>query len=299
MSEAYADNTLAIGDLVPGDILCLLNRNNSRYWVGVYLGESKLLVSENKSGADLTYKIYDFGDDTDGSKFASFIEKDALESVAWENYLVIRPSCGFYDINDPTYDPTLEELDVDAALAKISDLTADNWKKTLSEWAIRVYAAVDLDISSYFPSGTTGSNVNLMMEFAAQWDGTKDYVGTVAETAEQAHSQTVYAMLEKDMICGPKFKEYKNATIDLADMQVGDLLYLSDRTNKMYWTCVYQGNGKFLTSYAQSSGVSGYMILDVSEDGAWADLLTSATVEDVTATWEYCFVLRPANLLRG
>lgn len=101
----YTDNQITIQDLKPGDVLNLVNRSNSCYWVSVYLGDGKLLVSEYAKDGYQTYSIRDFSDDTDGSRFAQFITCDDVNNWVWECYYVLRPSQGFYDINDPAYDP--------------------------------------------------------------------------------------------------------------------------------------------------------------------------------------------------
>ena len=103
----YTDNLISIQDLVPGDVLNLINREDSRYWVCVYLGNGKLLTSEYTKNSRQTYKIYDFSQDTDGSEFKEFITNAAIGGFPWECYYVLRPSQGFYNINDPLYDPNL------------------------------------------------------------------------------------------------------------------------------------------------------------------------------------------------
>ena len=109
----YTTNKITVGDLQPGDILTMISRRSSSYWVCVYQGNGKLLVSEYSSGASAykTYKIYDFSQDTDGTAFSAFITQNALTNEVWECYYVLRPYQGFYDINNPSVNPNTTEDD--------------------------------------------------------------------------------------------------------------------------------------------------------------------------------------------
>ena len=104
----YTDNLISLKDLQPGDTINMVQLQRGIMWVGVYLGDGKVLVSQYAtnapSGKYQTYQVYDFGTDTDGSTFAEFLTKDDIDGVKWNCYFVTRPSWGFEDINDNPYD---------------------------------------------------------------------------------------------------------------------------------------------------------------------------------------------------
>ena len=100
----YESNLISLSDLQVGDVLNLVNRERSRYWICVYQGDGKFLVCQ---GGTRIYKIYSFSNDTD---FAAFLTK--TDSFSWECYFVLRPYKGFTNINTVTDAATVEETAV-------------------------------------------------------------------------------------------------------------------------------------------------------------------------------------------
>ena len=95
----YENNKILLADLQVGDVLNLINREKSRYWICIYQGDGKFLTCE---GGTSTYQIYTLDD----SGFAQFLTQNPKTSQAWECYFVLRPSNGFANINTAAVEET-------------------------------------------------------------------------------------------------------------------------------------------------------------------------------------------------
>jgi len=87
--------TFKVSDLKVGDAIFMAKRQGSIYWVGIYLGDNKMIVNEYQKSAYNEYKMYDLTDES-YSKLLSAYPRD---NSAWEFFLLIRPSDGFKNIN--------------------------------------------------------------------------------------------------------------------------------------------------------------------------------------------------------
>ena len=103
----YTSNIISLKDLQPGDVINLFQLQRGITWVGVYLGDGKLLVSKcatnAPSGKYQEYQVYDFSSDKDGSAFTAFLTKDGKDGIRWNCYFVTRPAWGLENINKFLY----------------------------------------------------------------------------------------------------------------------------------------------------------------------------------------------------
>ena len=86
-----------VSDLQVGDVLYLVRRNGSVYWTGVYLGDSKMVLSEYRAheGGYKETKVVTLTDES----YSTMLKTNYRENTPWEFFLVLRPSQGFADIN--------------------------------------------------------------------------------------------------------------------------------------------------------------------------------------------------------
>lgn len=289
----FEENTVAISDLKPGDVLYLIHRSDSRYWTGVYLGGGKILFSQcrSKGNTYLSYKVYDFSADTDGSNFAELLAADPIENVTWQCFLVLRPSQGYYDINDIDRAIPLDEAncwDLVHLADRYGDLTGNN-----TRFAVDVYERIGLDIGDIFPlnSNNVHATVNDIWSELFTADENETYIPNV--------SSAVYApALVEALRGGSLMAEAENikTDFDAADLEPGDILFQGDSTRSVYYVSVYLGEGQMLTRQYDKNTASNTKTLLHTFSGENAEVFADFLMYDAAGkTFPYYFVLRPCQ----
>lgn len=93
----YESNIIRLADMQIGDILNLVNREKSEYWICIYQGDGNFLVCQGKN----KYQVHMVNNDI---ALAAFLSK--VDSITWECYFVLRPSNGFANINTMAVEET-------------------------------------------------------------------------------------------------------------------------------------------------------------------------------------------------
>lgn len=87
--------TFKVSDLKVGDALFMAKRQGSIYWVGIYLGDNKMIVNEYQKSVYNEYKMYDLTD----ASYSKLLSAYPRDNSTWEFFLLLRPSEGFKNIN--------------------------------------------------------------------------------------------------------------------------------------------------------------------------------------------------------
>lgn len=301
--------------LEPGDILYLVNRADSRYWVGICIGPEKLLLCQYQQSCYQTYQVCDFSGETGHADFSALLtEEQAITGyteggAAWECFFVLRPYRGYDDINTGDVAPLPEKTAKEKVAAVAAWTTQDTagWTEYITAFAEKVYDALGLDLTVVTRSTTPATMLK------------NNYVFVKPNTKNEAPVQsasgyTVQPKAESDVIDvwkpfytalvyygGERMYDtagvaMTDAVISLNDMEIGDILYLIRRNGSCYWTAIYQGQGKFLVAAANGSDYH-YSVFTAETDAAFAALLK--TVPNAEETWECYYVLRPYLALDG
>ncbi len=292
VDDGTFSSSLTAADLEPGDVLCLAVRKNSIYWVGVYLGEGKILMSRYyKSGvgdipAGTTYAVMDV--DT-----ANMLETDPLSGIQWESWFLLRPYQAFVNINgDGAEEETGNYVPLsNANKDKLLALDTTGWTKSNTAFSQQVYEAIGIDIGI---GGYSSATLLKALFIDNHGTGTYDFQYSL-NPDEPGGYEIPYRMLVKEFRGGKCMVNDGTFSSNLtaADLDAGDILFLSLREKSVYWVGVYLGEGKLLMGeyYKYDTGEipagTKYEILDFDN----ANILTTDPYTGLT--WESWFILRP------
>lgn len=287
----YENHTITAGDLLPGDVLYLVNRSNSRYWTGVCIAENKILFSEYRGRGNVyrTYKIYDFTSDTDGTAFAQLMAADPVENTAWQCYLVLRPSQGFYDINDPVGTAALDAENTNELLAvkdDYSELTENN-----TGFAVAVYEKIGLDIGTIFPRNSNHAYASTSNIWNALFAENENGKYAPVESTE-AYAPALVAALRG----GTSMAEASDISTSISntDLEPGDILFQGNSSKSAYYVSVYLGSGYMLTRQYDKTTAGNTGTLLHTFSGESAENFGAVIAYDADGdAFEYFFVLRP------
>ena len=274
-------------ELHPGDVVMLGSRKSSFYVIMVYKGNGEFLMNvQSLKLAGINSKIWceraysdnqfiklltnttlaDFAETLDTSNSFNHTAA-AVSALQFENYLVLRPSRAFEDINSMLMrDITLYTL-TDDEQNSISELSVDDWKSNCNSRAINnilpwVYREAKVDITS-------------AVGYAA-----KDHIGirNAINSNDGYYSQMLVA------------NSLGIGTIDPTQLQIGDILcgWVNNPENVsvvLYYTAICQGVNDYLVIYE---------LYDNGRVTATADMTdTQISAIDFETRW----ILRPEQLV--
>ncbi|MBQ7565540.1 MAG: S-layer homology domain-containing protein [Oscillospiraceae bacterium] len=97
-TDMLAQPTAAMLEI--GDILLLCSAEARDYWIGVYLGDGKMIISHYNAGVTETnYVMHDFSGEQGEAAYAKLLHENTDTGNPWEYYFVLRPAQGYADIN--------------------------------------------------------------------------------------------------------------------------------------------------------------------------------------------------------
>ena len=307
MAEDGAFSAPKLSDLEAGDIIVLVNRTGA-YWVGVYVGESRIAMSKyyTSGGAayfsktnGTTYELYELTEEG----FAALLSGNPDASdCSWQNYMVLRPYLAYEDINEKTIPAVTAEIPLnDAAREALSRLTAEGWSTSNTAFALEVYKKIGLDLTDKF--GTSNPSAVTLLKNLFSGATSTPYAYALLESAptESPYDQ-IYRMVLEDYMGGTYMtKKAENPTLE--QLQVGDILLFTNRANGIYWVGVKINDGKLLVSEYYNKAISNteitaarttYKIYTAEE---YSELLKA---DAYTKTeWEGYFALRPESAYKS
>ena len=308
-----ANEITSMDDLHPGDIILAGIRLDRHYIFMIYQGDGKFLFSLNSlSGGQMGYHglgewygtvTFDSDEEFlnmlsgDGAVYADTVDKEQAakaetdpdgykmikNTVAFEAYLVVRPSRVYEDINQVQRDIS-EGVLTDSEKEGIAALTPADWtaggsKINLNNVAPWAYNNVKVSVSSYL-NKSIYSTRGVLFD-----DSTGKHVVRLA--SDSKFDLNTRIMLVDNYYGGTWFPENGSKVFTAEDFEIGDIFAGAKQVDgsTCYWTAIYQGNGQFL-------------VVENNNNGSIKAFHDSTSIYSTTigSEWEYYYVLRPQNL---